>query len=323
MIPIRWTLLLPLLLLNHWGNAQTTKPAIPPASFLTSFPSQQRRSLRWPFVAHALQKQQSRSYPIESLKNVPAGEYYVQVLLDKYQTYHRADGKVVKLGWDRGEGRQWNQAPGNLYSKPIKIKYDPKASKPITLTLDQEIPPIPEPADTKYIKHIKFQSQRLSKFWGSRHAPQRTRMFPEVLRNILLLRYPLGYLSRALPERFSGSARTPPEHDSDRTAPVFSWLVTTASCSKKPTIFTNLWTDLISHGFWMPLLKYNMPTHFTTIPTPSTRKTWGLMAMPSPMNGFPSSNRIFVGFAIAGRGSCMVVQHGRLGGTGGASTVSQ
>jgi len=33
-------------------------------------------------------------YPIRSLSDVPPGEYYVQALLQKYETFHRADGKT-------------------------------------------------------------------------------------------------------------------------------------------------------------------------------------------------------------------------------------
>jgi hypothetical protein len=59
-------------------------------------------------------------YPIRSLRDLKPGEYTVQTLLDRYETFHRADGRVLKLPTDRGEGRKWNRAPGNLYSKPIK-----------------------------------------------------------------------------------------------------------------------------------------------------------------------------------------------------------
>jgi hypothetical protein len=78
-------------------------------------------------------------YPVRSLKDVPAGEYYVQVELNKYTTFHRGDGKTVKLHMDEGEGQQWNSSPGNFYSKvqkvtvkaggaPISISTDSKAS---------------------------------------------------------------------------------------------------------------------------------------------------------------------------------------------------
>ena len=49
-----------------------------------------------------------------SLKDVPAGDYTVQAVLNVYETFHRGDGKLVKLSPDRGEGKHWNIAPGNL-----------------------------------------------------------------------------------------------------------------------------------------------------------------------------------------------------------------
>src|SRR5215469_5639271 len=60
-------------------------------------------------------------YPIRSLRDVPPGEYYVQALLHRYERFHQADGKTIKLPMDRGEGQHWNLAPGNLYSQPVKI----------------------------------------------------------------------------------------------------------------------------------------------------------------------------------------------------------
>jgi hypothetical protein len=52
-------------------------------------------------------------YPIRSLDQVPAGDYYVQAVLNVYQTFHRSNGTTVKLAPDRGEGPHWNLAPGN------------------------------------------------------------------------------------------------------------------------------------------------------------------------------------------------------------------
>src|ERR1017187_5070435 len=97
-------------------------------------------------------------YPVRSLRDVPPGEYFVQALLHRYETFHRADGKTVKLPMDRGEGQQWNLAPGNLYSRPLKIKITAN-NAPVSLVMDQEIPAIPPIKDTKYIRHISIQSQ--------------------------------------------------------------------------------------------------------------------------------------------------------------------
>ena len=44
-------------------------------------------------------------YPISSLKDVPPGDYTVQAVLNKYETFHRSDGKTVKMHMDQGEGQ--------------------------------------------------------------------------------------------------------------------------------------------------------------------------------------------------------------------------
>src|SRR2546425_10581264 len=64
-------------------------------------------------------------YPRDSFQDVPAGKYTRQAVLHRYETFHRADGHTVKLPMDRGEGQQWNRAPGNLYSSPRAVTIDP------------------------------------------------------------------------------------------------------------------------------------------------------------------------------------------------------
>ena len=63
----------------------------------------------------------AQGYPIASLAAVPPGDYTLQVVLNLYETFHRADGKTIKLAPDRGEGQHWNLAPGNPLSTPQKI----------------------------------------------------------------------------------------------------------------------------------------------------------------------------------------------------------
>lgn len=150
-------------------------------------------------------------YPTASLAQIPAGEYYVQALLHKYETFHRSDGKTVKLPMDRGEGQQWNRAPGNLYSKPIKISFDPKKRNKIELVLDQEIPPVEEPKDTKYIKHIKIKSERLSKFWGRDFYLGAHVLLPEGWDTHPNAKYPLAIFHGHFPADLSGFSETPPD----------------------------------------------------------------------------------------------------------------
>src|SRR6185503_19758096 len=105
-------------------------------------------------------------YPVQSIASLKPGKYWIQALLHRYETFKRSDGHTVKLPMDRGEGQQWSLAPGNLYSTPRKISIDPGKPETININLDKIIPPITPPQDTKYIKHIKIQSQLLTKFWG-------------------------------------------------------------------------------------------------------------------------------------------------------------
>ena len=148
-------------------------------------------------------------YPVRSLAQVKPGEYFVQALLHKYETFHRADGHVVKLPMDRGEGQQWNRAPGNLYSKPVKMAIGPESR--ISITLDQTIPPIPEPKDTRYIRHVKIQSERLTKFWGRPMYLGAHVLLPEGFDEHPAARYPLIINHGHFPADFDGFRTEPPD----------------------------------------------------------------------------------------------------------------
>ena len=152
-------------------------------------------------------------YPLQSLAEIPPGEYWVQGLLHRYETFHRADGHTVKLPMDRGEGQHWNRAPGNLYSVPQKIHVDPASNTIISIVLDQEIEPIDPPEDTKYVKHIKIQSKLLTDFWGRPMHLGAVVLLPHGFDEHPEARYPLivnhGHFSRT----FGGFRETPPDPD--------------------------------------------------------------------------------------------------------------
>jgi hypothetical protein len=105
-------------------------------------------------------------FPLRSLADLPAGKYRVQAVLNRYETFHRADGHTLELPPDQGEGQAWSRKPGNLYSTPREVTWDPRAGGSIALLLDQRIPPVPQFQETKYVKHVRIRSERLSKFWG-------------------------------------------------------------------------------------------------------------------------------------------------------------
>ena len=163
-------------------------------------------------------------YPINSLSNVPAGEYWVQGLLHIYETFHRADGHVVKLPMDRGEGQHWNRAPGNLYSTPQKVYVDPSKDQIITVNLDQKIPPIPDPPETKYIKHVKIQSKLLTEFWGRPMFLGAHVLLPEGFEKHPEARYPLCVFHGHFPYTFGSFREEPPDPDLEPEYSVrFDW----------------------------------------------------------------------------------------------------
>ncbi len=152
-------------------------------------------------------------YPLASLRQVPKGTYRVQALLHRYETFRRSDGHTVKLPMDRGEGQQWNKAPGNLYSTPVEVAFDPAGTAPIALTLDRVIPPIPDPPTTKYIKHERIESALLTKFWGRPMHLGVHVLLPEGFDEHPEARYPLVIYHGHHPETFGGFREAPPDPD--------------------------------------------------------------------------------------------------------------
>jgi hypothetical protein len=105
-------------------------------------------------------------WPATHLSGIPAGDYFVQAVLNRYEEFHMADGRTLKLPPDKGEGQQWWHKPGNLYSTPVKLHIDPAHPLRTDLVLDQEMPAIAAPKDTQFVRHIQIKSELLSKFWG-------------------------------------------------------------------------------------------------------------------------------------------------------------
>src|ERR1700683_201108 len=110
----------------------------------------------------------SLGYPLRSLSQIPAGDYYAQALVNVYTEFHRADGHVIWTHMDQWEGQNLTTSPGNLYSDVKKIHFDPTAAaaRQISLEANHVIPPVTVPPDTQWVKHIKIQSKLLTQFWG-------------------------------------------------------------------------------------------------------------------------------------------------------------
>lgn len=156
-------------------------------------------------------------FPIRRISQLPAGEYYVQALINRYETFNLKTGHTVKLPPDQGEGQQVHSKPGNFYSKPIKINFDPSKNETVSVVMDQKIPPVEKPKDTKYIKHIKIQSKLLTEFWGRPMFLGANILLPDGFDEHPGARYPLMIFHGHFPSDFGGFNETPPDPGMDTT----------------------------------------------------------------------------------------------------------
>ncbi len=152
-------------------------------------------------------------FPYASLNAVPVGEYTVQALLHTYETFNLATGHTVKLPMDNGEGQQWNRSPGNLYSEPFKITIGENGVQDVAVAMEKVIPPIEEPEDTEWIKHIKIKSEKLSEFWGRDMYLGAHILLPKGFDEHPEAQYPLMIFHGHFPNDFGGFRTTPPDEN--------------------------------------------------------------------------------------------------------------
>jgi hypothetical protein len=151
-------------------------------------------------------------FPLADLSKVPPGKYYVQALLNRYKDFHLANGKIVSLPPDRGEGQQWNRKPGNFYSTPVEIQIA-AGGGPVLVSMDQVIADIVPPEDTSYVKHVRIRSERLSEFWGEDVYLGAHVLLPHGFDEHPDARYPLMVFHGHFPSDFGGFRTEPPDPD--------------------------------------------------------------------------------------------------------------
>ena len=88
------------------------------------------------------------AFPLESLADLPPGEYYVQAVLN-------TNRDIRSLG-----------APGTLYSEPLQVALDPARNEVVRLTLTRRIPDEELPADEEHLRFVKIRSDLLTEFHG-------------------------------------------------------------------------------------------------------------------------------------------------------------
>lgn len=132
-------------------------------------------------------------YPVHSLRGLPAGEYYVQAVLNIYTHFERSDGRSLWAPMDHWDGQHFGWKPGNYMSPIVKLFLDPEAGYSHRLELTEKIPAVQMPADTSWVKRVKIRSARLSEFWGRPIHIGATLLLPRGYDENPAARYPAIY----------------------------------------------------------------------------------------------------------------------------------
>ncbi len=152
-------------------------------------------------------------YPVESLRDLPAGDYFVQAFVNVYTEFERSDGHTLWMHNDQWEGQHWNRSPGNLYSEVQRISIDPSRSETFAFTATKVIPPVTVPDDSKWVKRIKFQSDILTEFWGQPIYLGATVLLPQGYDDEPDRLYPVNYIQGHFSTRAPNGFTEEPGHE--------------------------------------------------------------------------------------------------------------
>lgn len=179
-------------------------------------------------------------YPLESLRDIPAGEYYVQGFINVYTEFKRSDGHTLWMHNDQWEGQDWRRGEGNLFSEVKKVYIDPAKPETIELICTNANPAVKMPVDTKMVKYIRIKSKLLSDFWGQPMYLGATVLLPkgydEHPADLYPVNYQHGHFSLGTPFGFRDP--TVPSEGSRRSDPGFTDFWMSDSCP--PLIAINI-----------------------------------------------------------------------------------
>jgi hypothetical protein len=114
---------------------------------------------------------------VTNVRDIPAGDYWAQAFVNVYTRFARADGHTG-LAAHGSVGRTELEAIARQHRgrAGAASTFDPASTTPIALVADKDHSAADAPSpDTDTVKHIKIQSQILSKWWGRPIYPWRDR----------------------------------------------------------------------------------------------------------------------------------------------------
>ena len=141
-------------------------------------------------------------FPVASLRQLPAGEYFVQGMILPYTKFARSDGHTIWAHMDAGEGQRFNRSPGSLVSEVRKVRIDPaQKTGVVSLSLAKVIPPVPAQTETEWVKRVRITSKLASAFWGHPMPLGAVVLLPKGYAENTTKRYPVVYTIGHFSER--------------------------------------------------------------------------------------------------------------------------
>jgi putative esterase len=146
-------------------------------------------------------------YP-QPLDKLPPGEYFVQAVVNVYEQVRRADGHTIWVHMNDGSQETFTVAAGNLYSAVQRVTIG--SGSIVRLAVTHRIPAPAPSIDTEWVKQVRIQSNRLSRFWGRPVFIHATVLLPKGYAAQPRVRYPTVFtFGHNVPFSFStDSART-------------------------------------------------------------------------------------------------------------------
>ncbi|MEZ4585419.1 MAG: hypothetical protein R2909_03340 [Gemmatimonadales bacterium] len=136
------------------------------------------------------------------LGELPAGDYRVQAIVNVYDRLERADGHTIWVPWNDGRQEFFVAAAGNLLSEPRDVHLG--AGETVRLELSRVIEEAPLPPDTKWVKRVRIQSEKLTRFWGRPVYVHATVLLPDGFDEHPERRYPVIFtLGHTVPFSFT------------------------------------------------------------------------------------------------------------------------
>ena len=143
-------------------------------------------------------------FPLESIGRIPPGDYWVQGVLERYETYRLGDGRTLSLPAPGRRGLPWNLKPGNLLSRPVRVRIDPRSDDVVRVELSRRIPEEAGGVAPAAVQHVSVPSERLSAFWGRELGLEADVLLPRGWEEEPAARYPVvvqwGSAAAAAPE---------------------------------------------------------------------------------------------------------------------------